>query len=397
MTALRACFDWTIYGISHLVPRDHKLCIFIGWRRSTEREVFAENPKYQFLYMTRHRPDLRCVWIGMDTKICTLLHSKGFEAYPINSVMGVYLSLRAGYTFIGALLTPRHWRLSGGSRVIQLWHSKSLKKTGYNSPYSLSRYNRFLSPGVFQHPFRFVAISAYLARFVTTDFRVPESDLLVTGIPKHDVFFSTIPGAEIDTDESLGAAIARVRETNPARLLLYGPTFRPNGTNPLEALDLAHLNTVLAHTRDHLVVMLHPKFSTKSWMPEGGFSNITFVQNDKDIYPLLSRFDVLISDYSSLTIELLLLGKPVILYAFDLEYFKEGMGIYDDLWELMPGPKTYTQDELEQALSKSLDQYMPGYKEARDTLFDYYDGNAAARITEALFAGPLPKPPSSTD
>ena len=385
---LRATLGWLIYSLSYLIPRNTRLWVFIGWRASKEREVFAENPKYQFLYVAEHRRDVKAVWIGKDSAVCEVLRARGYNAYPAASLHGVWYSLRAGYTFVGALLRPENWMYAGGTRLIQLWHSKSLKKTGFNSPYSLSRYNRFLSGNLFKEPYRFIAISNFLSVFIESDFLIKKEKILVTGIPKHDVLFTSVKGADIDIDTRFAKIVEKARSQRPNRLILYGPTFRPDGSNPLADLNLAAFDAFLRERNDICIISLHPKFSAKDWIPKGTeLRNIHFSQSDFDIYPLMNEIDVLITDYSSLCFDFLVMNKPIIRYAFDFTSFKGGMGIYDELWNVIPGPIAFTFPELLTALSEDLRTYEEKIASARNTLFTFMDGNAAKRIADAL----LPK------
>ncbi len=385
MSFFSAFFDWIVYGLSFLVPRNQRFWIFIGWRKNKSREIFAENPKYQFLHVANNEKHLRSIWIGQDQDICALLKKKGYEAYPITSIQGIYYSLRAGYTFVGGLLQRKHWRYTGATRIIQLWHSKSLKKTGYNSPYGLSRYNHFLSGNLFRKPYKFIAISEFLAPFITSDFHISKKDILITGIPKHDALLADISGADIDLDTNLSSRIQQAKARRPSRLLLYGPTFRPDGSNPLKDFDATAFDAFLRSRNDICIISLHPKFSTREWIPEGtNYTNILFSQSDLDIYPLLNAFDALITDYSSLVFDFLYLGKPVILYAFDFNTFKENMGVYDELWDVIPGEKVFTFPHLLEALSVDLLTYQKDIEAARKKIFTFNDAGATKRITDFL-------------
>ena len=349
--------------------------------------MFAENVKYQFLNAAR-TPGIRAIWIGQDKLICELLQQRGFEAHPHRSLKGVFYSLRAGYTFIGAFLQPKHWRFTGRSKIIQLWHGKSLKKTGYEGNYGFKRftgswYKRFLASSIFDLPYRFIAMSNYLANYIVSDFHMPPERIMVTGLPKHDVFFRSIEGAEIDIDTELQQAMEKARAKNPRRLILYGPTFRPDGSDPLQKTDFGKLDSLLAALNDQMIVTLHPKFSTKDWRKQD-LQHITFSQCDHDAYPLFPLFDLIITDYSSLGLEFLMMGKPAIHFVYDLEEFRKGMGIYEDLWDIMPGPKVYSFDELLKALEEDLDVYTERRATAQKKLYEFFDGKAAERITNII-------------
>ena len=167
---IRAFYSWVIYGVSACIPKNPALWVFVGWRSNGVREIFAENPKYLFLYVHHNQTLLKPVWIGKDRHVCKILNQYGYRAYPQSSIRGIYYSLRASHTFIGALMPLKNWRLSGGSKVIQLWHGKSVKKTGKNTPYSKGRYNSLLNPHLTARPYKFIGISKFLAQFITSDF-----------------------------------------------------------------------------------------------------------------------------------------------------------------------------------------------------------------------------------
>lgn len=383
-STLKLIKNWIFYFVSFLIPKDKNTWIFIGWRKSKDREVFAENPKYVFLYTAQNKKEINAVWIGADDAICRILREKGYRAYSVTSLRGIFYSLRAKYTFLGGLMQPINWRWSGGTRIIQLWHSKSLKKTGYNSPYGITRYNRFINPGLFVKYFKFIVMSKYLASFATQDFNLKKEQVLITGLPKHDVLRSEIIGADIDNDTILLETLSKIKSTKPNKIILYGPTFRPDGSNPLNSIKLDVLNFFLREKNLAVVITLHPKFSTKDWIPNEDWSNIYFSQNDRDTYPLLQNFDLLITDYSSLSMDFLYMDKPVVLFAPDLETFKKGMGVYDELWTLMPGPKAFSFEELLNILEEATNQPSGFRKKAREILFAFSDNHASMRIVEEL-------------
>jgi CDP-ribitol ribitolphosphotransferase len=141
----------------------------------------------------------------------------------------------------------------------------------------------------------------------------------------------------------------------------------------------------LQKSNDYVIISLHPKFSTKDWVPiEGELSNIYFSQGDMDKYPIMHKFDALITDYSSLAIDFLFMNKPVILFAYDLDTFTKEMGVYDELWSLMPGPKVSSFDELLKVITTDLQQFIPFIEVARNKIFAQIDTNASHRIAEEI-------------
>ena len=91
------------------------------------------------------------------------------------------------------------------------------------------------------------------------------------------------------------------------------------------------------------------------------FSNISLITDellrDKEIdfYHLLAVSDLLITDFSSIYADYLLIDKPIIFISVDLQNYEEERGLLlnpYDMW--MPGPKCFSQEELQNEIKKSL-------------------------------------------
>lgn len=390
-TVFSVLFSHAIRVCSYIFPRDENVWIFIGWHRNKEREIFADNSKYLFLHASQVENDIRAIWIAQDEALADILTKKGYESYPIHSFAGRYYSLRAGYTFISAFLPLHHWRLSGGSRIVQLWHGGSVKgKVGLRRLRNMSLLRRMIErlslPGVFQKFDFFATYSKYSAqRFPKKNFNISDEQILITGAPRHDVFFRDVPGSEIDVNATLKEKLDEMRAKKPKKIILYAPTFRRGETakSPFSQLDFQKLEEFGVRMNYFFVVSLHPKYAGGKWAPDGTFSHIFFCTPSYDRLPLLHQFDALITDYSSCFIDFLLLDKPIIFFAYDLEEYRKDPGIDEEFWSFIPGPRAQTMPELLHALEQP-DDFVAEREGARDTFFAYKDGGASERITRAI-------------
>jgi len=384
---IKVLLSWGVYFFSFSVSRNKKIWIFIGWRRGNQGEIFADNSKYIFLHVANTRKDIRAIWIGEDDRICDVLHANGYESYKISSREGIYYSLRAGYTFIDAFMRLRNWRYSGRSKVVQLWHGEGVKKTWRDDSHYRAKYNSIISPNLFKNYHFLVASSECVSKhFVSPSFGVSKEKVCITGLPRYDVFFNEIPGSRIDINLALEWELKKIKLQNPKKIILYAPTFRRGMTeeDPLSAIRLSKLNEFFQKRRYFMVVSLHPKFSTKDWMPENTFTNISFVNPDYDTYPLLSNFDLLITDYSSLCMEFLLLEKPTIFFTYDIERYKKDPGLIENIWDLLPGPRVATLHDLLHALDAKIDNRQKDCKNAKEALFDFREGHSSQRVIKQI-------------
>lgn len=375
---------WIIHGFSFLIPKNKKLWVVMGWRKNKQGELFGDNAKYFYLHVSQNVKDVKIIWIGQDNRICEALNKRSYLAYNIHSLKGIWSSLRAGYTIIDANLRLKNWQYCGGSRIVQLWHGKSLKKTGYESPYAMGRYNRFTSPHLYNKYFLFTTASKFLGDFHVLGFRLNPDDVVITGLPRYDIFFKAIKDSDIDLDSELENKLRRLKNSGYKKIVFYAPTFRPDGSDPLKGADLYLLNNTLTKKNYYCIISLHPKFTLKDWHPRELFSNIYFANVGADIYPLMRNFDLLITDYSSLALDFLLINVPHILYIYDLESFKKGMGIHQEIAEVMPGPKVEKFTDLLELIESNGCEWNKNYDKAKDLFFAYQDGNSSRRIADIL-------------
>ena len=77
----------------------------------------------------------------------------------------------------------------------------------------------------------------------------------------------------------------------------------------------------------------------------------------EDVTGMLDIFDCLITDYSSIYIDYLLTGNPVIFLPYDREEYLAGRGMNFDYDEVTPGPKPQTMDNFLRCLSAEQDSW----------------------------------------
>src|SRR5690554_2985520 len=87
-----ARLGWTtiLYALSGLAPRSRKRWVF-----GTGGDLFAGNPKYLFLWISIHRPDIEATWITGSKEVRSLLAGHGLRVCKRWSVDGIIAALRA--------------------------------------------------------------------------------------------------------------------------------------------------------------------------------------------------------------------------------------------------------------------------------------------------------------
>ena len=213
-----------------------------------------------------------------------------------------------------------------------------------------------------------------------------EGEMLETGYPRVDVL------AGAGREEAGRALRARLGLPEDKRVVLYMPTYRDfardrRGRYRLEpALDIERLraavgeDTVVLFRKHHYVIDPVP-------VTEDGF--VRDVSSYPDGTELLLAADVLVTDYSSTIVDFANTGRPMLLFTYDLDDYRDQVrGFYLDFEERAPGPMLRTTGELGEAL-RGLDDvvsaYADRYESFRAEFCELDDGHAAARVVDRVF------------
>lgn len=371
-----------IHAISYIFPRTRNKIIFIGWHKNDEREVFADNSKYLFIHTFQNYKNLRPIWISQDKKLARVLKESGFESYSTYNPIGMWHALTSRWTIVDAHMRRENWQFSGRSRVVQLWHGKGMKKSKLAKPGS-----SLVNPELLQNFEFLIASSEYTAKLMADIFKVKESKVIITGLPRNDVVLKNKYGhfSFIDVDKEFASAITDFKKEKPKKIIAYTPTFRRNSSNPLDQIDLEKMEKVLQEINCRMVITLHPKFSSENYDVSKVFKNIKILRAGYDVYPILKEIDMLITDYSSIYADYLLLNKPIIFFTYDREYYEKETGLYSNFDDLTPGPHTKTFSKLIEVLKTYDDKnWHDARKNVKDILHAFTDGNFSDRVIREI-------------
>jgi len=116
--------------------------------------------------------------------------------------------------------------------------------------------------------------------------------------------------------------------------------------------------------------------------------NIKLITNDlltskgMDLYEILNAANILITDYSSVYFDLLLLDTPIIFIPIDYEKYEESRGFLLSYEEWTPGPKCTSQEQLQKQILMYLRDkgyYRTERKNILTKTHTYFDGNSCNR------------------
>ena len=126
-----------------------------------------------------------------------------------------------------------------------------------------------------------------------------------------------------------------------------------------------------------------------------GLSNVICIENEDlkknkvNLYELLSGTDCLISDYSSVVIDYLLLNKPILMALSDLTEYRDSRGFnFNPVENYFPGPIVSDFNQLLSYIS-SFPEIDENWEEKRQELLclfhRYKDGRSCERVANVIW------------
>lgn len=151
--------------------------------------------------------------------------------------------------------------------------------------------------------------------------------------------------------------------------------------------QMAEINEFLKENNTMLYLRPHPAQDI-SVMKLDEMSNIIIADNnylgDRQIYDFLTETDALITDYSSVYYDYLMIDRPIAMAIEDLDDFSAKWPMfYDDFKANYKCPYIYTLDDLKQFIkdvATDNDTYKDERTKALNRFYDYTDGKTCERI-----------------
>jgi CDP-glycerol glycerophosphotransferase len=281
------------------------------------------------------------------------------------------------------------YSLLQGAQFVQLWHGIPLKQIGLECLYAPRFYNQDVAESLAASgPFdAFVGGSAatreeWARRFVFRNYAP-------IGWPRTDVFFrEPTPHDLINVDMEIFHAVKAASNAG-RRVILYAPTFHEHKLGVwLEDANIEAMAARCAAKDWMLCVNLHPMEGGWVQQYRRRWPQVRFVAPQTDIYPIVRYASALVTDYSSLAFDYLLLDRPIVFYRPDHEeYVKYSRNLISNADDYTCGAVTENLFDLMQALTDTLSEQDP-HRAARvalrQKLYDFTDGRAGERLNRLI-------------
>lgn len=387
-SAIRNLLYFGLRTLNTIVPKNNNQILFVSI------PDYSDNAKalYEYIVANQMHQQYDIVWLVNDPKVLQILTQKGVKTYLEKSARGLYSIFRSKY-IIGT-----HNNYCGikakNQYLVNLWHGVGLKAMGYLDRLETEDTLKHFKKGGEADDI-LIATASIMRNSLVASFLIDPRKIVITGLPRNDCLFT-------DDGEKILANLLNRDVSKYSKLLLYMPTFRvgrgrvEGTTEHLDLLKSGLLNKFLRDNNILLVLKLHP-------LEECSFShddlalcseNVIILKTEcltthlASIYEVLMNFDILITDYSTIHFDFLLLNKPIIFLTPDLEQYSQTRGFLlepYDFWT--PGPKVTTIEMLIEEIQKCISDsnYYGGERATINNLVNQFqDRKSCERVWEQI-------------
>ncbi|MEN8078669.1 CDP-glycerol glycerophosphotransferase family protein [Clostridioides difficile] len=220
----------------------------------------------------------------------------------------------------------------------------------------------------------------------------------IIGFPRNDYFFKENKTIEYIFDS------LNIKSSN--KKLVFMPTYRTAlgrvessidrkiNVLGLENVDIEEVNEFLKENNINIIMKLHPAEESIYIDSIKNLSNINLItksyleKNKIDIYEILKYSDGLITDYSSVYFDYLLLDKPIIFFNNDISEYGANRGfLLEPVSYWMPGEKVSSYEDFKNSIEdivRNNDKYIEDRSNIRDIIHRFKDGKSCERLNEKI-------------
>lgn len=377
------CMRILFYVLEKITPKKSDNLLFF----LTEKHYY-DNSKYMFEFILEKK-EFNSFLFVVDKNLYEVLKAK----FPNKVVYA--LSFKALVLFLRSPIVLISYGISSAAfkpyylhekckKIVYLGHGTPMKKMGlqtsvwrkYGKSFQIQKYSYMLGSS----PLEQILHAA--------GFNIDMDNVWSTGLPRNDYLLKdTIPNSSLP-------------EKYPflnKKILLYAPTWREEGHKtrffPFDDFNIDLLNEFLEKEDAYILIRGHKedlKRNTISGKRDFlSSSRIISAEQDKfpDIYQLLPFVDILVSDYSSLMIDFLLLDRPMCFIPYDLKEYESYKGFFLPYEENTPGYKVFTQEDFIDKLGvylNSTDTHSQWRSRVRNMYHQYQDSDSCLRVFNKL-------------
>lgn len=319
-----------------ITPKNNRLIVFgsnagkyaSGSPKALEKYLRSKHPEYEVeYYLPFQESDIKKTVIYIIRFIPIMLSAR------------ILVFSHGSYDF-----NPFFW-WSRKKISINFWHGIPLKSMAFDDPEEDKKQLRYVRKLNSKTTF-FIVSSKLEEALMAKCFLITPSKFRCLGQPRNDVLLNQ---NNLEKQDPLPIHIPENE-----MLILYSPTWRRYSKTkffPFDDFDLEDFNEFLK--KHKMVILLRGHVLEKGEQKDLFSTRIIDSGFDicEDIYPMLNSIDLLITDYSSIYLDFLLLDRPCMFIPYDVDLYRIKRGfLLEDYEDWTPGPKIHSYEDFKKSL-----------------------------------------------
>ena len=370
--SLKKPVSWACYwGYSVLPKKKNRWAI-----TNFKGRGYFDNAKYFYEYVTEHHPEIELTWFTKDKKVYEQLTEEHKPVLKFRSLKGILSLATSAVAVVDHNVMSDFGCVYGfnhRTKVVQLWHGVGFKAMGDGKevktvqfPGVQYSYDILPQPGdsaavrarkaikyfftaysreLFERYFLFVCPGQERIDMIAKVWNIPMSQCFMAGHPRDINSYRLKP--------------------DPAHpKVMYAPTFRYEREKEVDLLNqcieaFPAIQKLMEEVDGYFVLRLHPltwrNYSAKLVMAMKPYDRISR-DEEKDVYTSLGTYDIVISDYSSISLDFAVLDRPTVYYCPDIQWFRDTQAGFNlDFEGSIPGPIVYDWSDVLRCVRAYLD------------------------------------------
>ena len=374
---LNAGFNFGMSIVFFLLPKNKNKVLFV----SDTRLKLDGNLKYMYDYIP-----------NKYNKVVFLKGDRRAKRSVSDRLKLIYNLSTSKYIFVEDVVQVMAYYVFGKKQeIIQLWHAAgAYKKFGYSR---LGEFDGVIHKGYKKYTKAIVSGSGIRKNYAEA-FGISIKNVHATGCLRTDMFFDKkyIKNKKLEL-------LKKYPEFKNKKVILFAPTYRGKPYRDISeggaSYDFSKLNLDRIYKdlgNDYVFIFKwHPALYNN--IKNGQIKDLD-LKKYKDFYYDLSEYreindlllitDVLITDYSSVIFDYLLLNKPIVYFTYDLDEYENGRGMYYKFSDYVYGEVAKNSKELINAIKK--ENLMEDKREEFNNKFmDACDGQSTKKTFDLIF------------
>ena len=344
------------------------------------------NSKYLFEYYLSHKGEYKLYFIIDNDQLRDQLNEQIGPYFITSKTMAGLKTIFKAFVWITSGGMPVRIPMANRDRVVvNLWHGVPFKAIGLMNGEN-SWFQNFCIKHIYSKYDSITATSSHFAKIMAQSFNVDDSKVKILGHPWSDSLWK-----DNDKCALLNGLFDLPYEISSAdKIVLYAPTWRANVNTrifPFDDFSLEALEDYLEQNKMVICLRTH-QLDANNIEAYRNCRRILILNEDKvsDIMEVLNAFDILISDYSGLMFDYLLLDRPLILLPYDKEEYLSTRRLtvkFEEI-EMIPSPTNFS--EFLSTLTVAANQTTPPEKQTnfKNLCHLHQDADSCRRHHEAI-------------